>query len=120
MVQLLLHFLILSLLDVVKDEPKPDVPAVAESTSSPRKRKHASAPLQDNLSAAVLEERLEVLMDRLAMWQLMYSVDLNAGGDAGVRQIHRLTSLHKGKQKSTDDRDWMQIFCEDIVEPTCV
>ena len=44
-------------------------------------------------------------MDKLSMWQL----------------VHGLES--KG-QTSTDgkkgDRDWMQIFCEDLVEPQCV
>jgi len=46
-------------------------------------------------------------MDKLAMWQLLGSIDshgINASGD--------------GKPK--DDRDWMQIFCEDVVRETLV
>ncbi|KAI0086035.1 hypothetical protein BDY19DRAFT_895413 [Irpex rosettiformis] len=117
MVQILLHFLLLTLPGIPEDESKPYIPNISTPNPSPRKRKHVSSSSQDSLSAAALEECLEVLMDKLAMWQLIYSVDLNAGGDGGVRQTHRLTSFHKNKPKNTDDRDWMQIFCEDVVEP---
>lgn len=39
-------------------------------------------------------------MDKLAMWQLLRSID-----DHGI---------NVGKLK--DDRDWMQVFCEDVVQ----
>jgi hypothetical protein len=120
MIQILLHFLLLTLPDVPQDEPMPHATDITAPSPSPRKRKRVRSTDGDIVSAAALEERLELLMDRLAMWQLMGSIDLNAGGDERVRQSHRLTALHKGRQKTTDDRDWMQVFCEDIIEPLCV
>lgn len=66
-----------------------------------------------------LEERLESYMDKLAMWQLMQSVDstVNRGGASNPGG-----GKGKGKEKERekDDRDWMQVFCEDVVEPLCV
>ena len=46
-------------------------------------------------------------MDKLAMWQLLRSID-----DHGINA--------SGNSKSKDDRDWMQIFCEDVVKETFV
>ena len=46
-------------------------------------------------------------MDKLAMWQLLRSID-----DHGIAA--------SGSRKSKDDRDWMQIFCEDVVHETFV
>ena len=70
------------------------------------------------------DECLEAFMDRLSMWQLMGSIDNAAGGDESLRH-HDLDSSHtfyssKGKSKAKDDRDWMQIFVEDVVQPLCV
>lgn len=46
-------------------------------------------------------------MDKLAMWQLLRSID-----------DHGINTSSNGKSK--DDRDWMQIFCEDVVQETSV
>ena len=46
-------------------------------------------------------------MDKLAMWQLLRSID-----------DHGIYASNDGKSK--DDRDWMQIFCEDVVQDTFV
>ena len=51
---------------------------------------------------------LEMFMDKLAMWQLMGSLDDTRRATANVSA--------KGNGKEPDDRDWMQIFCEDVVE----
>ncbi|KAJ6594240.1 hypothetical protein B0H19DRAFT_54933 [Mycena capillaripes] len=45
-----------------------------------------------------LEDRLEAFMDKLSMWQLVNTLD------EGLLHRH-------------GDRDWMQVFSEDIVEP---
>lgn len=44
------------------------------------------------------------------MWQLMATLDEQ---DAERKRA-------KGKQKAADERDWMQVFCEDVVEPQSV
>lgn len=62
-------------------------------TSSPSKKRRKLDP-----PPVSLEDRLEAFMDKLSMWQLINTLD------EGL--LHR-----KG------DRDWMQIFCEDVVEP---
>ena len=41
-------------------------------------------------------------MDKFAMWQLLSSIN-----------DHGISASSNGK--SNDDRDWMQIFCEDVV-----
>lgn len=46
-------------------------------------------------------------MDKLAMWQLLRSID-----------DHDVNAPSNGKSK--DDRDWMQVFCEDIIQETFV
>jgi hypothetical protein len=46
-------------------------------------------------------------MDKLAMWQLLRSID-----------DHAISTSRNAK--SNDDRDWMQIFCEDVVRETLV
>ena len=46
-------------------------------------------------------------MDKLAMWQLLGSID-----------GHGINTSSNGELKS--DRDWMQIFCEDVVRETLV
>jgi hypothetical protein len=77
------------------------------SKSSPSKRKRGPAP-PDGLAPA-LEDRLESLMDRLAMWQLLGSIEDTQGGPGSST----VNPLYGPK----DERDWMQRFCEDIVEP---
>ncbi len=112
MIQILLHFLLLSL-------PTPCSPPMSVS---PRKRKRGSrdAESSDAAAAAItpsLEERLEALMDKLSIWQLMGSIDNAVGGDETQRKP---SSAWKGKQKAGDERDWMQTFCEDVVAPLLV
>ena len=46
-------------------------------------------------------------MDKFAMWQLLNSIN-----DHGISA--------SSNEKSKDDRDWMQIFCEDVVHETFV
>jgi hypothetical protein len=79
------------------------VPQSTEGRSaSPKKRKQRNQP-----SVLSLEDKLESLMDKLAMWQLLRSIDdhgINTSGNSGPK----------------DDRDWMQIFCEDVVQETFV
>ena len=50
-------------------------------------------------------------MDKLTMWQLVKRVD-GASNSTHTGQ----TKADKNK-KNQDDRDWMQIFAEDVVEP---
>ncbi|CDO76856.1 hypothetical protein BN946_scf185033.g53 [Trametes cinnabarina] len=77
--------------------------------SKPWDGKAPPAPVQP------LEERLESYMDKLAMWQLMQSVDSSLGVSRAESSRSTANGLEKGKQE--DSRDWMQVFCEDIVEP---
>lgn len=125
-IQIILHFLLVSLPgDRVAPTSEDARQAIAESLPLPpplspskskkrkRKQKAAEPPPQP------LEERLESYMDKLAMWQLMHSVDSTLSrGDAPK------TAGAKGKEKerkqNDDDRDWMQAFCEDVVEPLFV
>ncbi|KIJ55839.1 hypothetical protein M422DRAFT_774740 [Sphaerobolus stellatus SS14] len=53
-----------------------------------------------------LEDRLEFFMDKLSLWQLVSSL-----GDSISSQTSTSQPTHKTQ------RDWMQIFCEDVVEP---
>lgn len=70
---------------------------------SSRKKEKKAAPLP-------LEDRLENLMDKLAMWQLFSTVS----------EQPQFVSNGKGKDRVRDDRDWMQRFCEDVVQPAYV
>ncbi|KAJ6621451.1 hypothetical protein B0H10DRAFT_987545 [Mycena sp. CBHHK59/15] len=69
-------------------------PAPPPEVSSPNKRRKLGDP-----SPPTLEDRLESFMDKLSMWQLVGTLE------EGL--------LHRNK----GDRDWMQSFCEDVVEP---
>jgi hypothetical protein len=61
----------------------------------------ASSPKR---AAPSTEDRPESLMDQLSRWQLLSTID---------------TSTLKGLSSSgTDDRDWTQRFCEDVVDPS--
>ena len=79
--------------------------------SKKRKRKERERPLDPPPPS--LAERLEALMDKLAMWQLMQTID-------GAQARSGAARVLPGKGKDKDERDWMQIFCEDIVEPLYV
>ncbi|KAI1793673.1 DNA replication regulator SLD3-domain-containing protein [Ganoderma leucocontextum] len=122
-IQVLLYFLLVSL---PKDRAGPSIEdartAIADSLplppslspSKPKKRKHKDrgrGRAQDP-PPQPLEERLESYMDKLAMWQLMQAVDSSLGRGETSR-----SAVGKEKDKQKDDRDWMQAFCEDVVEP---
>ena len=117
--QILVHLLLLTL-------PSPDVPAkkkrkprLVSASPSPKKRERQDNDSQSVLSTEQLGEYLEILMDKLAMWQLVISLD--DGTEEGRQRIlARSASSSKGKGKEIDERDWMQIFCEDLVEPLYV
>jgi hypothetical protein len=80
----------------------PAAESVGGASIPPKKRKQ-----RDRSPTLSLEDKLESLMDKLAMWQLLRSID-----DHGIGT--------SGSGKSKDDRDWMQIFCEDVVQETFV
>ena len=109
-IQILLHFLLLSLPGAPPPphaKPPPELPPHL-SPSKKRRRPHQQAtPSPPTLS---LEEYLELFMDKLSMWQLMATLD--------EQEAERKQG--KGKQKALDERDWMQIFCEDVIEPRSV
>lgn len=75
---------------------------------------------QQNLTVSHLEERVEFFMDKLCMLQLMSSlenVDRDTGtGNGRANESQSMTLSRQNK----DDRDWSQLFCEDVVEPLCV
>jgi len=93
--QILLYLLKLSL---PGPPPPPDSPAKGHKES--RKGPRPAAP---TLS---YEDRLEAFMDKLAVWQLM----------AGLEQTS--TKSHSISD-TKDERDWMQVFFEETVEPQC-
>jgi hypothetical protein len=93
-IQILLHFYLLQ-------HPSPPPPPPTASPKKRSRKKQLPAPVP-------LEDRLESLMDKLAMWQLLTSVS--------AEQYRRFNAF-EGKNKLADDRDWMQRFCEDIVQP---
>jgi hypothetical protein len=94
-IQILLHLMKLSL------PPASQLPS-SPKKSSPSKRKVGAAPPER--AAPSTEDRLESLMDRLSRWQLMSNID---------------STTPKGPSSvGTDDRDWTQRFCEDVVEPS--
>jgi hypothetical protein len=50
------------------------------------------------------EDRLEAFMDKLSMWQLMTSLE-------------QVSTVSKSISNNKDERDWMQIFLEEVIEP---
>ncbi|KAI5832269.1 hypothetical protein K523DRAFT_414285 [Schizophyllum commune Tattone D] len=96
-----------------------DQVASTSSQSSPRKRRRKSpepAPLAP-------EVYLEAFMDKLSMWQLVRGLDDDrrsegASMPAGLRaKPNKGGATRNGKTRQDDERDWMQVFCEDVVEP---
>lgn len=55
-------------------------------------------------------DALEVYMDKMSMWQLIQG--LETGHDANVKNQNG----NKPSRTKDDDRDWIQIFVEDVVE----
>ncbi|KAJ7173477.1 hypothetical protein C8R46DRAFT_1082932 [Mycena filopes] len=70
----------------------PGPPPPPDASSPSKKRRKIGEP-----PAPSLEDRLEAFMDKLSMWQLVSTLDTGL--------LHR-----------KDERDWMQVFCEEIVE----
>ena len=125
-IQMLLHFLLLSLpgkgtapshedARAAIADALPLPPSLSPTKSKKRKHKDRGIGRAPDLPPQPLEERLESYMDKLAMWQLMQSVDSSLhrrGGEMSTSAV--------GKEKLKDERDWMQVFCEDTVEPLFV
>ncbi|KAE9409198.1 hypothetical protein BT96DRAFT_1012792 [Gymnopus androsaceus JB14] len=88
---ILLHLLILSL-----PGPLPPPPQSPEMSSVKRRKR----PRKKTAPIATPEDRLEAFMDKLSMWQLM--------GDLGTNEV---------ATKAKDELDWIQSFCQNIVEP---
>lgn len=105
-IQVLLHFLKLSL-PGQPPIPKSDI-SVKES-SSPKKRKRTSRTEPKAPLAPSLEDTLESYMDKLSMWQLVGGLDTTSSRPNLKFKVKIDTGLD-------DDRDWMQVFCEDLVE----
>ncbi|KAJ8087009.1 hypothetical protein PM082_005834 [Marasmius tenuissimus] len=93
-IQILLHLLLLSL-----PGPSPPPPPPPPELSSVKRRKQLRKKPAPTPST---EDRLESFMDKLSTWQLM--VDLS-------------TSPSKNKRRNEDDLDWMQSFCQNVIEP---
>ncbi|KAH8827309.1 hypothetical protein DL96DRAFT_1681104 [Flagelloscypha sp. PMI_526] len=92
-IQILLYFIKLSL-----PGPKPIPPA----SPSKKRTKAGDRPAPP---APSTEARLEALMDKLSMWQLVGNIQ----PDLSYTSTHTIS----GKR---DERDWMQKFCENVVE----
>src|SRR5271168_2209839 len=92
-IQILLHFLKLSL-----PGPPPSPP------KSPKKRKRSREP---PTPSTTIEDELEAFMDKLSMWQLIGNLDVI--GMPG-------TKISSPNLTSKENRDWIQIFAEDVVE----
>ncbi|EGO02206.1 hypothetical protein SERLA73DRAFT_166687 [Serpula lacrymans var. lacrymans S7.3] len=99
--QILLYLLKLSLPG--PSIPLPPVTIHPAPTTSPKKSKHTR--VKAKVITPTVEERLESFMDKLSMWQLVDSVSLNEQAQSTRIQ-----------QNPTDAYDWMQLFCQDIVE----
>ena len=90
---------------------------LSPSKQKPKKRKRREREAQPEQLPPPLEERLESYMDKMATWQLMQTVDSSLDRTQGTRPSN---GKGKEKEKEQDGRDWMQAFCEDVVEPLYV
>jgi hypothetical protein len=94
-VQILLYMLKLSL-----PGPLQTTPARTHDSHATSPRKHRNAKSQ--VPTPSVEDRLESFMDKLSMWQLI-------GGLEERKEDAQAASL-----------DWMQTFCQVVVEPESV
>ncbi|KAG1742001.1 hypothetical protein EDB19DRAFT_1907773 [Suillus lakei] len=104
-IQILLYFLKLSLPGPCTPLPPVEVPPTDNfSFISPAKPSHSRREKKQkpNLITPSSIERLESFMDKLSMWQLVSLMNISRT---------ETTTRHK------NERDWMQKFCEDVVEP---
>ena len=67
-------------------------------SESPKKRKRSSRKVLQDQPTLSTEDYLESFMDKLSMWQLIRGLETSK------------PSVESG------DRDWIQLFAEDIVE----
>ncbi|KAF9556485.1 hypothetical protein CPC08DRAFT_669781 [Agrocybe pediades] len=75
----------------------------------PEKKKKRKRRKQDEEPPALsVEDRLEAFMDKLSMRQLVSSLDRTAPSMP--------TNTSNSEEKEKDERDWIQIFAEDIVD----
>jgi len=73
-----------------------------------RQQKPVKAPLSTR-------DALEVYMDKMSTWQLMQGLERDRSlNPKNMNGNEALTS------KADDERDWIQIFVEDVVEKQCV
>ncbi|KAK2459255.1 hypothetical protein APHAL10511_008732 [Amanita phalloides] len=114
-IQILLHFLMLAL-----PGPKPTNEADTSSSSAARWRqrsyqagKHRHQKVKPAKAPPLsTRDALEAYMDKMSMWQLMQGLEHPTGG------VHS-KNTHGNRpftDKDKDERDWIQIFAEDIVE----
>ncbi|KAF9523620.1 hypothetical protein CPB83DRAFT_910555 [Crepidotus variabilis] len=115
-IQILLYLLKLSLPGPVpppsptkstRPKPKPKLKRVKG-----RRGRGRSQPIESDPTP---EEYLESFMDKLAVWQLMDDPKDNAV--VGQPSGQNANPKGKGKAKVLDERDWTQVFVEDVVEP---
>ncbi|KAI0046316.1 hypothetical protein FA95DRAFT_1560179 [Auriscalpium vulgare] len=103
-IQILLHLLKLSLPGhcpppTIRHVPLPP----AQKGRKLHHRAHSSSEDEASLTPhAILEDRVEGLMDRLGLWQM--AIDDTGRDDAADKSVKQL-------------RDWTQVFCDDIVQP---
>ena len=109
MIQILLHFLLLSLIDPPRNVAEEMEPLLLRSPRKSKKNDHMDHSGQ---SFDVIEAHLESFMDKLSMWQLTSAFDRTVAGHEQTPKLHT-----KGKGRQFDERDWMQVFCEAVVEP---
>jgi hypothetical protein len=84
----------------------PTISIEATMSSTPASVSKSSAvDIDENLG---LEDRLEFFMDKLCLWQLLGSITPSESSHVASHSAAK------------DQRDWMQVFCEDVIEPLCV
>ncbi|KAI9513546.1 hypothetical protein F5148DRAFT_12471 [Russula earlei] len=98
-IQILLHLLKLTLPGPCSAAPVRPLPVPSHARKKRRRVQPSSDEEVDPTPRSVLEDRLEGLMDRLVLWQMALP-DVEAGAD-GTKPV----------------RDWMQMFCDDVVQP---
>ena len=78
--------------------PPPPLPG------SSKKRKRSREP---PTPSTTIEDDLEAFMDKLSMWQLIGNLDVVGMPEAKISSPNLA---------SKENRDWIQIFTEDVVE----
>lgn len=95
-IQVLLHLLKISLPGPCSSDP--------ELTSGSPSKKRRRRKHESGVAVTTAEERLESYMDKLSTWQLLGSLST-------IVPDHSTSS-----RPVKEDRDWMQVFCEELVE----